>query len=62
MGKMKDSETVLIRSMGKALRITAWFTSDDAANDYMKKHPDEAVIAVTQDGLVLLANKYDHGR
>lgn len=54
------NETLLIRSMGKSLKIIAIATSDDEANDYMRKHDNAAVIA--QFGpFVLMADKYDRG-
>lgn len=56
--------TLYVRSMGKALRVEAWFpdTEDGAteANRMMAIHEELAVVAAT-DGLILLANKYDRG-
>ena len=49
-----------VRSMGKALRITAIFHMADEANAYLDKHTDEAVIAVIGD-YILIANVYDKG-
>jgi len=46
--------------MGKTLQVTAIATSDDAANAYMSRNPDDAVVAVF-DGLVFMADKYDKG-
>jgi len=46
--------------MGKVLRVTAIFTNDDDANDYMSKHKDEGVIAVVEN-FVFIANVYDNG-
>jgi hypothetical protein len=58
--RLKDEQRVYVRSMGKALRVTAVFTSDDEANAYMAKHLDEGVVA--QFGrFVLLANLHDRG-
>jgi hypothetical protein len=46
--------------MGKALRVTAIFTSADEANEYTESHRDEGVVA--QFGpYILLANLYDPG-
>ena len=58
--KMKPQEVLYIRSMGKALRVTAMFLNDDEANDYMAKNPDEGVVAEF-DGRVYLANLRDKG-
>lgn len=60
MPKLKDEEKLYIRTMGKALRVTAVFTSDEEANDYMSKNNDEGVVAVF-DNSVYLANVYDKG-
>lgn len=53
-----------VRSMGKALRVVAWFPDTDdgtrEANQHMENHDEDAVVA-TCDGLILLANKYDTG-
>lgn len=58
--KMVAEEVLYIRSMGKALRVTAMFLSDDEANAYMAKNKDEGVVAVFE-GRVYLANLYDKG-
>lgn len=61
MPKLKlETEWVYARSMGKALRVTAWFATDAEANSFMERNPDAAVVAVI-GGLVLLANKHDKG-
>lgn len=54
------AERLLIRSMGKNLRVTAIATTDDEANEYLRRHKDEAVIACFGP-FVLMANKYDKG-
>ena len=56
----KDGRKLFVRSMGKTLQVTAIATSDDAANAYMSRNPDDAVVAVF-DGLVFMADKYDKG-
>jgi len=56
---MKVKENLIIRSMGKSLRVTAIFDNDDDANKHMEKTED-AVIAVVGP-YVFLANKYDKG-
>lgn len=50
----------VVRSMGKALRITALFKSDAEANAYMERNKDEGVIAEI-DGVIFLANLHDKG-
>lgn len=54
-----ETEMLYVRSMGKALRVTAIFTNDDAANARMAK-VDEGVVAVFGP-FVLLANLHDKG-
>lgn len=60
MPKLKNEHHLYIRSMGKALRVTAWFTSDDEANHWMERNSGHGVVAVL-DGLILIANVYDTG-
>jgi len=57
--KLKESEFLYVRSMGKAHRVTAIFTDDDAANAHMVK-TDEAVMAV-MGPFILLARTHDLG-
>jgi hypothetical protein len=58
--KLKPEHMLYVRSMGKALRVTAIFTNHDEANTYMDTHRDEGCVAVF-GSLVLLANLYDQG-
>jgi hypothetical protein len=58
--RLTPTESLYVRSMGKALRVTVIATSDAEANDYMAKHDDDACIAVFGP-FVLLANRYDPG-
>lgn len=60
MPKLKDTEKLYVRSMGKALRVTAIFTNDDDANRFMERNDDDAVVACFA-GIVLLAKKHDYG-
>jgi len=60
LAKLTETEHLYVRSMGKALRVTAIFTTDDEANAYMKRNRDDAVVACIGN-LVLLAEKYDRG-
>jgi len=60
---MRNGE-LYIRSMGKMLKVEAYFPSTpdgvDSANILMIKHDNLAVVAEV-DGLILLADKYDKG-
>ena len=56
--KAKESEQLRICSMGKKLRVTAIATSDEEANEHMRKNPDDAVVACLGP-FVFMANKYD---
>jgi hypothetical protein len=55
-----DRHWLYVRSMGKALRVTAIYTSDTDANAYMATHPDQGCVAVLGP-FILLANLYDQG-
>lgn len=58
--KARNSENLRVRSMGKSLRVTAITTSDDEANEHIRKNPTDAVIACLGP-FVLLADKHDPG-
>ena len=58
--KIPTEQTLYIRSMGKALKVTAIFLDDDSANAYMAKNKDEGVVSVIGQ-FIFLANVYDHG-
>ena len=60
MAKLGRTERLRFASMGKLFDITAIFTTDEEANAYMHKNPDEGVIAVVQ-GVVFIANVRDAG-
>ena len=49
-----------VRSMSKALRITAIFETKDEANAHMSRHKDQGVVA-RFGKYILLANLYDSG-
>lgn len=53
-------KTLYVRSMGKALRVTGMFVSDDEANDWLKTHEGHGVVAMFGP-IVLTANMYDRG-
>lgn len=61
MPKLKETESLYVRTMGKALKVTALFTSDDDANEFMAKPGNEDAVVAVIAGVVMLANKYDHG-
>lgn len=60
MPKLADDQHLYVRAMGKAVRVTALFPGDDAANTYMALHPDEGVIAEI-GGIVFIARVRDLG-
>lgn len=55
---------IYVRSMGKAVRVVAWFPSGDEgtkqANEYVARNPDTAIVA-DHEGLILLARTSDRG-
>lgn len=55
-----ERQWLYVRSMGKALRVTAIFQTDIEANAYMATHAEAACVAVFGP-LILLADKYDPG-
>lgn len=59
--RAKPEEQILLRSMGKSLRILAIATTDDEANDYMRRHDNAAVVACFGP-FVFMADKYDQGK
>jgi len=56
---LKDNQMLYVRSMGKLLRITAIFTTDDDANAHSAQSND-AVMAVFGP-FILMADKGDKG-
>jgi len=58
--KLKNDQFLFIYSMGKRLRVTAIFHSDNDANAYLEKNRDEGVIA-SYGPYVLVASLYDRG-
>lgn len=58
--KLSADQHFYIYSMGKRLRVTAIFHSVDAANAYMERNPDDAVVAEFAP-YIFLANQYDSG-
>lgn len=60
MTKLNEKQGLFVASMGKLLRVTAMFDSDEDANQYMAAHNSEAVVACFGH-FVLLANVHDKG-
>lgn len=59
--KAKSEVSLLVRSMGKALAVTAIIQGgQDEANAYMAKHDDEGLVAVDGD-LHFMARMTDRG-
>lgn len=58
---MKTDDELLIRSMGKSIRVTAIFTDLNEANTYMENHRDEGCIAEFAP-FIFIANLYDNGQ
>lgn len=58
--RLQDPRVVYVRSMGKALRVTAIACTAEDANAYCATHRDEGVIA-DWGGLIFIANLYDQG-
>lgn len=56
---LNEKQKLYVRSMGKALRVTAIFSEDDDANRHMAKS-DDAVVACF-GRLTFMARKYDKG-
>lgn len=59
--KAKKDDKLLIRSMGKSLRITAIFTDADEANKHMQKPNNNDGVIATFGDFIFLANVYDKG-
>lgn len=58
--KMRQTESLYVRSMGKALKVIAISDNDDEANAFMARNDGAAVVAIFGP-LVLMADKYDNG-
>lgn len=64
--KIKKEQTLYVRSMGKALKVTAMFYNEDPdaltkeINSYSEKHRDEGLVSIIND-FALMAHMYDHG-
>jgi hypothetical protein len=58
--KAKKDDVLYVYSMSKKFRVMAIFTTDEEANDYMRKHDGAAVIACYGE-LIILADRYDRG-
>lgn len=58
--KLPEHQSLYIRSMGKALRVTAICTSESDANLHMERNINDAVVAEIAP-FIFMANKYDAG-
>jgi hypothetical protein len=58
--QLQADQLLYVRLYGKSFRVTAVFLKDDEANQYMREHPDEGVIAAWGP-LILLAKMTDTG-
>ena len=58
--KLPKQQKLYIRSMGKALRVTAICTSVSDANLYMERNTSDAVVAEIGP-FIIMADKYDRG-
>ena len=58
--KLKPEQIMYVRSMGKALRVTAIFTDAKDANKYMEANRDQGVIAEFKP-FIFIANLHDQG-
>ena len=57
--RIPEQHSIYVRSMGKALRVTAIFLSDDAANRHMARTNDAVVCEIGP--YIFLADKGDKG-
>lgn len=51
----------LVKTMGKWLKVTGLFLTNDDANDFCKKNKDHGVVACFEP-IIITANLYDTGR
>jgi hypothetical protein len=58
--QLDQDQTLFIRIYGNLISVTAIFTTDAAANNYLETHRDEGVLAAW-GSLVLIAAKADLG-
>ena len=58
--RLKKQQILYVRSMGKALKVTAIFTGVDECNQYCEKNRDEGLVAEFGKYL-FVANLYDQG-
>jgi len=58
--RLKAEQSLYVRTMGKALRVTAIFTDMAACNAYLERHRDEGVVAEFAP-FIFVAHLHDHG-
>lgn len=54
---ISDGNALYINSNGKHFKVTAVFTTDDAANTYMEQHPEQSCISAFGPVVVVANNK-----
>jgi hypothetical protein len=59
--RLKQEQSLYVRSMGKLLRVTAIFQTDDEANAHMARGDNNDAVVAVFGPLVLLADMYDKG-
>jgi len=57
----RSGDSLYIEGVGRTFRVTAIYTTVDEANEHMRQHPSDAVLACYGE-LVFLANMLDRGR
>ncbi|WP_414463340.1 hypothetical protein [Hyphomicrobium sp. DY-1] len=60
MPALPDHTRIYVSTMGKAVRVTAIFANDNAANAHLALNPDEGVISEIGD-VIFIANVNDLG-
>jgi hypothetical protein len=60
MPKLKDTQHVYVKTMGKFLKITGIFPDDDSTNAWLKNNPGHGVVASFGD-IAVVAWLHDMG-
>ena len=59
--KLKEHQQLYVRSMGKMLRVTAFYTAVDDANRHMERPGNTDAVVAEFGQLILLADIGDRG-